>query len=119
MEIAVLGPVLLLAVFAVVQAGLWFHARSLALAAAQEGVAAARGYTASADTGLARARAFLDRAAGDSLHDTTVTRQPAPAHRVRIQVSGMSLSVLPGIGGIPVTQDAEGPVERFTTEALP
>jgi hypothetical protein len=43
---------MLLLVFAIVQTGLWFYARSLALAAAQEGVAAARAYRASGDAGV-------------------------------------------------------------------
>ena len=34
MEIAILGPALLLLIFSIVQAGLWFYARNLALAAA-------------------------------------------------------------------------------------
>ena len=38
LEIAILAPALLLLTFVVVQAGLWFYARNLALAAAQEGV---------------------------------------------------------------------------------
>ena len=56
-EIAILAPALLLLTFVVVQAGLWFYARSLALAAAQEGVTAGRAYDAPATAGPVRARA--------------------------------------------------------------
>ena len=52
LEIAILGPALLLLIFGVVQAALWFYARNLALAAVQEGADAARGYQASADAGV-------------------------------------------------------------------
>lgn len=114
LEIAILGPALLLAIFAVVQAGLWFHARSLALAAAQEGVDAGRTYQASEDAGVVRAEAFLERTAGDSLRTTTVSAAGSTPTTVRIEVRGRSLSVLPGLPGILVKQAAQGPVERFT-----
>lgn len=119
LEIAILGPVLLLITFAVVQAGLWFYARSLALAAAQEGVAAARSYQASTDAGVARAYSFLDRSAGDSVLNTTVSAAGTTAITVRIEVRGRALSVLPGVPGPPVRQAAEGPVERFTVDGGP
>src|SRR3954468_14627745 len=67
LEIAILAPALLLLTFVVVQAGLWFYARNLALAAAQEGVTAGRAYNAPAGVGPARARAFLAEQTGDSL----------------------------------------------------
>ena len=44
LEIAILAPALLLLVFSIVQGGLWFHARNLAQAAAQEGAAAGAAY---------------------------------------------------------------------------
>lgn len=119
LEIAILGPALLLLVFTVVQAGLWFYARSLALAAAQEGVAAARAYNAPYDAGVRRARAFVDRSAGDSLQSATVSGAGTTATVVRVEVRGRALSVLPGIPGMPVSQVAEGPVERFTAGGAP
>lgn len=114
LEIAILGPAMLLLIFVVVQAGLWFFARSLALAAAQEGVDAARGYRASSSAGVARAQSFLQRAAGDSLQGATISDSGTTPTMVRIEVRGRSLSVLPGVPGLSVTQSAQGPVERFT-----
>ena len=119
LEIAILGPALLLLVFAIVQAGLWFYARSLALAAAQEGVAAARAYEASGDAGVARARSFLDQAAGDSLQAATVSRAGSTATTARVEVRGLALSVLPGVPGLPVSQAARASVERFTVGGGP
>jgi len=112
-EIAILAPVLLLVVFSVVQAGLWSYARSLALGAAQEGVAAGRAHRADAADGRRRAEQFLSRAAGDSLLDRAVQVR-ATADTLRVEVSGRSLSVLPGVPGVPVRQAAEGPIERYT-----
>ena len=114
LEIAILGPALLLLIFGVVQAGLWFYARNLALAAAQEGVDAARAYHASGDAGVTRAQSFLERAAGDSVQGATVSASGSTPTTVRIEVRGRSLSVIPGMSGIPINQSAQGPVERFT-----
>ena len=113
LEIAILAPALLLLVFTVVQVGLWSYARSLALGAAQEGVAAGRAHRAEPAAGRLRAEEFLDRAAGDSLLDPQVTVLASGA-TVRVEVAGRSLSVLPGVPGIPVRQAAEGPRERYT-----
>lgn len=113
MEIAVLAPALLLLVFVIVHVGLWSYARSLALGAAQEGLAAGRAHRSSPEAGRIRAEQFLARAAGDSLVDPAVSVRTTPS-TVRVEVVGRSLSVLPGVGGLPVRQAAEGPVERFT-----
>ena len=114
LEIAILGPALLLLIFTIVQTALWFYARNLALAAAQEGVGAGRNYGSAPDVGVARARSFLDRNASDSLQFTDVTSTGSTPTTVRISVTGRSLSVLPGLPGMTVTQSAEGPVERFS-----
>jgi Flp pilus assembly protein TadG len=112
-EIAVLAPALLLMVFTIVQVSLWSYARSLALGAAQEGVAAGRAYGGSLEAGRARAEQFLDESAKDSLEGAEVrTRQSAGV--VTVEVSGRALSVLPGVPGLPVRQYAQGPVEGFT-----
>lgn len=113
LEVSILAPVLLLVVFTIIQVGLWSYARSLALGAAQEGVAAGRAYGASAEAGRARAQAFLDATAGDSLVGSVVTTS-ATAGSLRVEVTGRALSVLPGVPGLPVRQRAEGPLERFT-----
>jgi Flp pilus assembly protein TadG len=112
-EIAVLAPALLLIVFSIVQVGLWSYARSLALGAAQEGVAVGRAYGASAEAGRVRAGQFLATSAGDSLIGGSVTAREA-AGVLRIEVAGRALSVLPGVPGLPVRQSAEGPLERYT-----
>ena len=113
-EIAILFPVLLAVIVAIVQYGLWFHARSLALAAAQEGVTAARSYAADPAIGPDRAREFLQAHGSDTLTDITATATSPGAGQVGVQVTGRSLSLLPGVPGVAVTQSAEGPVERFT-----
>jgi Flp pilus assembly protein TadG len=113
LEVSILAPVLLLVVFTIIQVGLWSYARSLALGAAQEGLAAGRAYGAPVEAGRARAQSFLDATAGDSLVGSDV-RARATAASLRIEVTGRALSVLPGVPGLPVRQHAEGPIERFT-----
>ncbi len=118
-EIAILFPVVLLVITAVVQYGLWFHARSLALAAAQEGVTAARVYQADPTAGPQRAAAFARDHAADTLTDVTVRTTTPGLGRVGIEVTGRALTIVPGLPGLAVTQRAEGPVERFTTAGAP
>ncbi len=114
LEVSVLAPVLLLVVFTIIQVGLWSYARSLALGAAQEGAAAGRAYTAPAGAGVARAEQFLAATAGDSLVDASVAAH-VEAAELHVEVTGRSLSVLPGVPGLPVRQSAQGPLERFST----
>lgn len=113
LEIAVLAPALLLIVFATVQVGLWSYARSLALGAAQEGLAVGRSFGSSTEAGRTRAEQFLADRAGDSLLGSRVlVRSTGTA--VEVDVTGRALSVLPGVPGLPVRQRAVGPVERVT-----
>ncbi|OIQ82808.1 TadE-like protein [mine drainage metagenome] len=118
-EIAILFPVLLALIVGIVQYGLWFHASSLALAAAQEGVSAARVYSADPGSGPARAREFLVTHGAGTLTDVTVAATTPGAGQVEVQVTGRSLSLVPGVPGLVVTQSAAGPVERFTTPGAP
>ena len=81
-ELVILFPALLLLVTAMIQYALWFHARSLALAAAQEGVAVARAYGSTPQAGRDTALAFVrdhgarhpHRRHRDRLHTRTRTR---------------------------------------------
>jgi len=118
-EIAILFPALLLIVTVIVQYGLWFHARSVALAAAQEGVTAAATYRAAPGSGADRARTFLDAHSADTLTDIEIAQTtPAPG-QVAVQVTGRAISVLPGVAGPAVSQSAEAPVEQFTVAGGP
>lgn len=113
-QMALVLPAVLLLTLAVVQAGLWLVARGIALTAAREGVNAARTYQASPGDGAVRARSVLSRTAGDLLQATSV-HASTTGTRVQVEVSGHAISVLPGIGGLQITQRAAGTVERFTT----
>lgn len=111
-QMAIVYPFVLLATIAVIQASMWYYARQIALTAAREGVTAARAYQAGPGDGTARAREVLGRTAGDSLRSPSVTAG-SNGERVRVQVSGIAQSMIPGVPGLTITQSASGPVERW------
>lgn len=115
LEVAILGPALLLLVFTVVQVGLWAYARSLVLAAAQEGARAGAAHGAAREDAASRAREFA-AAAGDSLHDVEVDTSGSDDATMRVEVSARALSVIPGIAGMTVQQHAEAPRELFVPD---
>ena len=119
LELAIVFPVLLLIVTALIQYALWFHARSLALAAAQQGVSVARAYDSTPAAGRDSALAFVADHGSDSLLAASATASRPAAGQVQVVVTGRSLSLLPGMGGIAVSQSAAGPVERFTSAGAP
>ncbi|MFJ9729425.1 TadE family protein [Streptomyces sp. NPDC101209] len=112
-QMAIIFPFVLLATLAVIQASLWYYARQIALTAAREGATAARAYPSSPADGADQARAVLGRTAGDSLSSYSVSAS-SDGQRVRVQVSGTALSMIPGLAGLHITQSASGPVERWT-----
>lgn len=112
-QMAIIFPFVLLATVAVIQASMWFYARQIALTAAREGLTAARSYQSSPADGAARTREVLARTAGDSLVGYSISAG-SDGQRVRVQVSGTAMSMIPGISGLQVTQSASGPVERWT-----
>ena len=112
-QMAIIFPFVLLATIAVIQASLWYYARQIALTAAREGLSTARAYQSSPADGAARARDVLGRTAGDSLRSYRVAAG-SDGQRVRVQVSGTALSMIPGVPGLQVSQSASGPVERWT-----
>ena len=118
LELAIAFPVVLLLVTALLQYGLWFFARTVALAAAQEGVTAARVLDAVPADGVERAAQYIEDNGADTLMAPTVVATSPTAGIVVVEVSGRSLSVVPGMT-LTVTQSAQGPVESFTEAGAP
>lgn len=115
LELVVLFPVVLLITFGVIEGALWYHARNVALAAAEEGIRVATAEGSSADAGLGAAQAFASQAGADGiLAGASATLAEASTERVTITVTGNSLTLFPGWSGHYVSQTASGPVERFT-----
>lgn len=113
LNLVVVFPVFLFLLLTIVQAGLYFHARHVALAAAQEGLRAARLYDGTAAGGQERASAFLTSVG------TSLTGEHVLASRdgltARVEVKGAALTLLPGLT-LHVDEVASGPVERFTSQ---
>lgn len=118
LELAIAFPVVLLLVTALMQYGLWYFARTVALAAAQEGVSAARVLDAAPADGAERAAQYLEQNGADMLLDPSVVASSPAAGVVAVEVSGRSLSVIPGVA-LTVTQSAQGPVESFVDAGAP
>ena len=112
-ELVVLFPALMALIFITVQAGLYFYARNVALAAAQEGARAAAARGATSTEGANAASAFVSRAGAQLLGASAVSSERT-ATTVTVTVSGTSVSLVPGFPGRVIRQSASAPVERVT-----
>lgn len=116
LELTVLFPVVLLVLFGVIQGALYFHGRNVVMAAAEQGVRAARADSQSdrAGTAAAQARQFLaDTGELDNLTGLSITPD-VDTDTVRVTVAARTVSLLPGVPGLAVSQTASGVIERFT-----
>lgn len=109
-ELAILGPLLLIVIFGAVQVTTYFTARTVALSAAQVGVDAERRYDARPGVGMAQANAFLAQA-GEWLINPDVDPPVRTADEVSMTVRGEAPSIL---FTWEIQQTAHGTVERFT-----
>ena len=112
LELAVIFPSVLLLIVAAVQAGLLFHARHLAQAAAQEGLRATRKYDGTTSAGQQAATTLLTQSAGDLLAGRQISVQRTP-QQADVRITGHAISLLPGLS-FTVSAHAAGPVERFS-----
>lgn len=109
-ELAILGPLLLVVIFGAIQITTYFTARTVALSAAQVGVAAERRYDAQPGAGQVQAEAFLAQA-GDWLINSQVDQPVRTPEEVFVTVRGEAPSIL---FTWEIEQTARGTVERFT-----
>ena len=113
LEAALVYPAVLLLVMLTMNTALWYHARTLAMAAAQEGLRAGRAHSASPSAGQATAERFIREAGGSFLTHAKVaiTRD---ASTLEVSVSGQAITLVPLLT-LPVTQVARAPIEQWTT----
>ena len=81
------------------QAALYYHATTVAIAAAQEGARAAGAEQGRESDGVGAANDFLDEAGGDDVLTGTSTSANRTATTATVTVTGFSLSVIPGLEG--------------------
>ena len=111
-QMVILMPALFAVMFLGMQAALIYHARTLAIASAQEGARVAGAENGTTAAGITTARTYLAQTAGDALTSSTVTGTRT-ATTATITVRGVALSVLPGWRPA-ITQSASVTVERIT-----
>lgn len=110
-ELVIVMPLLLLLVLASVHMGLWFHARHLVNASAQEGARAARAAGATDADGYARADQMLvDLGSGAVANPTVIVTRNGST--VTVTVSGQSPAVVPGLS-MSVQATSTSPIEEF------
>lgn len=112
LETAVLAPAILLIIGLIVQAGFWFHARDVAIAAAEEGARAAAYEGANASSGRGVAADFAGRVGKGALKDVAVSATRG-ATTTTVTVTGHSISLVPGLT-FTIEQSASVPTERLT-----
>jgi Flp pilus assembly protein TadG len=124
-ELVIAAPAFLFMIMLIVQAGLYFHASSVASAAAQEGARAATVQGGSIPEGRQVANDFVQTLAPRLLDDVEVDgRYVDGGELVRMTVRGDVTEVfkLPGVDlDFTVQETSEGVIERFrpATDAPP
>ena len=113
-QMVILMPVLFSVMFLGLQAALFYHARTVAIAAAQQGARAAGAETGSSSDGIAAAASFIAAAGGSDVLENASVTGSRTATQETVTVRGVALSVIPGWSPT-VQQSATVPVERITT----
>ncbi len=113
LEAALVYPAVLLLVMLTMNTALWFHARTLAMAAAQEGLRAGRAHGSSLSAGQATAERFIRQVGGSFLTRPKVS-VARDADTLEVSVSGQAINLIPLLT-LTVTQVARAPVEKWTT----
>jgi Flp pilus assembly protein TadG len=113
-ELVILLPALFAVMFLGMQAALYYHARTVAIAAAQEGARTAGGEHSRAADGAAAASAFVADAGGDDALLAASATAARTATTATVTVRGFALSVIPGWRP-EIKQSATVPLERLTT----
>ena len=111
-EMVLALPIVLTVLFLAVQAGMWFYARSIALAAAQTGARTSAIINSTLPAGLADAETFAFTVGGTTLTGVNVTGVRS-ATSTTVTVTGHTVRLVPLLD-LTVTQTATLPVERFT-----
>lgn len=107
----ILFPVLLIMLFAGVQAGLYFHARNIAMSAAQEGARVAASYESTVSKGQAAARDFATFAGARSVSASASSTATTTTVIVTVESPNLMPWLIPVM---PIHQSATMPLERVT-----
>lgn len=111
LEMAILFPLTLFIIFGIIQFGIWYHAKDVARAAAQEAVRSASAYLATQSDGTQAANLVLSQNAKGLIINARVACSRGAAVAT-VTVTGDALQVVPFIP-LPVKVTATSPVEAF------
>lgn len=106
----VVVPILMTVLLTVLQIAIWYHGQSVATAAAQHGLDAARVPSGTSEAGKATVRQFVDQVGGLGLTDDVVVDRSA--EEVSVTVRGEVQSLVPFFS-VPVSVTLDAPVERI------
>lgn len=112
LEAVLVLPVVLLVLFTAIQAGLWFHAREVALHAASAGSRAASAENAGDAAGASAAYGFVDQVGALEAVTVSVDRT---GETVTVTVSGRSPAIVPGMPLPAITQTSTAAIEQWTS----
>lgn len=116
-EFAIIAPVLLLLIWFVIQATLYFYGRSVALQSAREAVSQYRlaqtqdQYNVIHDGVQTTTDQFAAHVGSGALNDVSVT-PTYTGDRVSVTVTGTTISLVPGLT-LHVSETASGNIEKF------
>ncbi|MFF3671599.1 TadE family protein [Microtetraspora malaysiensis] len=113
LEAAIVYPAVLLLILLAVNTALWFHARNIALSAAQEGLRVGRAYGSSLSAGQGTAERFARQVGGSFLQSPTVNVDRT-GDTVVVTVRGQAISLVPLLN-LTVEQVARAPMEKWTS----
>lgn len=105
----VVVPILMTVLLTVLQVAIWYHGQSVATAAAQHGLDAARVPSGTSDAGRTTVEQFVDQVGGLGITDVVVDRS---AVEVSVTVRGRVQALVPFFT-VPVSVTLEAPVERI------
>ncbi|HEY2579552.1 MAG TPA: TadE/TadG family type IV pilus assembly protein [Streptosporangiaceae bacterium] len=119
-ELAILGPVLLIVITLIIQWALWFEAREVALDAAQAGAQYAREQQAGwAENAVSHAKSFYQDVGTSIIKHLQVSVNPPSGNpnQVFVTVSGSIPALIPGFSSLSVHETSGGDVECFRSAA--
>ena len=112
-ELVVLLPALFAIVLLGVQGAFYYHAHTVAIAAAQEGARTAAARHSTSGAGIAAATDFVTDIGRHAITEVSVVGERGDLV-ARITVTGTATSILPGFAP-HISARAEAPVEQVTT----
>lgn len=115
LELVVMFPALVALMFGLVQGAVFYHARSVASAAAMEGLIVARSETGTTAAASSAATQFVSQAGGESVLSGASVQVSRSTTDAAVTVTGSAPVVLVGLFPLVVSQTATAPVERFTS----